>query len=160
MMEPVVVIKLNVNYQETWRYSGEILSRGPQSILLEARFNRDDMLVHGLTFGRNDRFVEIYYSDRWYNIYEIHDRDDDHVKGWYCNVSRPAEFSPGQIAYVDLALDLLVYPDGRQLVLDEDEFADLNLDSQTGAQARAALEELKSIFHPPVTLRLAENDPV
>ena len=31
-----------------------------------------------------------------------------------------------QIRYVDLALDLLVFPDGRQLVLDEDEFEALH----------------------------------
>ncbi len=31
------------------------------------------------------------------------------------------------LSYVDLALDLLVFPDGRQFVLDEDEFLKLDL---------------------------------
>ncbi len=158
MSETVVVIKLDIERRETWRYDGVVLRRWPDAVLLEARFNRDDRLFHGMPFGRNDRFLEMYYSDRWYNIYELHDRDDDHLKGWYCNVTRPAEFSDGQVAYVDLALDLLVFPDGRQLVLDEDEFAELALDASTRARARAALDELRQIFEPPVTLRLGESN--
>jgi uncharacterized protein len=157
MSEAVVVIKLNAERREAWRYSGQVLRRWPDAVLLEAHFNRDDMDFHGIIFGRGDRFIELYYSDRWYNIYELHDRADGHLKGWYCNVTRPAEIRDGEVTYVDLALDLLVYPDGGQLVLDEDEFAELNLDPQTSAQARSALEELQRIFEPPVNLRLGEN---
>jgi uncharacterized protein len=157
MSEAVVVIKLNTDGREVWRYSGQALQYWPGALLLEAYFNRDDFDFHGILFGRGDRFIEIYYSDRWYNIYELHDRDDDHLKGWYCNVSLPAEFHEGQVTYIDLALDLLVYPDGRQLVLDEDEFTELHLDEQTSMQAWAALKELKKIFQPPVKLRLAET---
>ncbi len=153
MSETVMVIKLDTGRRETWRYDGIVLRRWPDAVLLEAHFNRDDRLFHGMPFGRGDRFLEMYYSDRWYNIYELHDRDDDHLKGWYCNVTRPAEFSDGQVAYVDLALDLLVFPDGRQLVLDEDEFAELKLDAATQARARAALEELKDLFHQPERIR-------
>ena len=157
MSEPVVVVKMNTSRQETWRYTGEVLRRSPEALLLVARFNRDDMPFHGITFARNDRFVEIYYANRWYNINEIHDREDDHLKGWYCNITQPAEFSDGRVAYVDLALDLLVYPDGRQMVLDEDEFGALAVDEETRAQARAALQDLQKIFTPPVHLRLEQD---
>ena len=141
----VVVIKLDPNNEEVWRYEGRILEKGIQSILIEARFNRADLSFHGITLKRNDRFVERYYSDRWYNIYAVHDRDDDHLKGWYCNITRPAEIEPGRIAYVDLALDLLAFPDGRFLVLDEDEFAELQIDDQTRNQALTALEALMGL---------------
>jgi predicted RNA-binding protein associated with RNAse of E/G family len=50
------------------------------------------------------------------------------------------------ISYVDLALDLWVAPDGTQTVLDEDEFAALDLDAETRQQARAALEEVQRLF--------------
>lgn len=59
--------------------------------------------------------------------------------GWYCNVTRSALFSDGEIAYLYLALVLLVYPDGHRLVLDEDEFAELELDEETRQQALARL---------------------
>jgi uncharacterized protein len=151
-MADIVVRKLNVDRQETWQYSGRVLSSQPNAVIIEALFNRDDLPFHGIVFGRGDRFVEIYYSDRWYNIFEIHDRADDRIKGWYCNVALPAELEQDQICYVDLALDLLVYPDGRQLILDEDEFAELQIDEDTRCQARAALTQLQKQMDPPSTL--------
>jgi protein associated with RNAse G/E len=148
------VIKLDLAGRETWRYSGRVLRRETHSVLIEARFNRDDVPFHGIQLGRNDRFIEIFYADRWYNVFEIHDRVDDRLKGWYCNICRPAEFRAAAIAYVDLALDLLVYPDGRQLVLDEDEFAELDLSEEECASARAALDDLQTLFRTQGDFRL------
>ena len=96
---------------------------------------------------QNDRFVETFYTNRWYNIFEIHDRDDDSLKGWYCNVGYPAIWdAPDVISYVDLALDLWVTPVGVQTVLDEDEFGALELDELTRTRALNALAELRTIF--------------
>lgn len=153
-MSEIVVIKKNTAGEETWRYSGRVMSRLPEGVLLEAFFNRPDYPFHGMLLGQGDRFVEMYYTDRWYNIFEIHDRQTDALKGWYCNVCRPAELRDGQVSYVDLALDLLVFPDGRQLVLDEDEFEALALSVQEDAEARAALAELQRAFAAPVQVRL------
>ena len=144
-MSEILVRKLDIHRQETWRYTGRILRRWPNAILLEAFFNRADLPFHGILLGRGDRFVEKFYADRWYNIFEIHDRADDRLKGWYCNITLPAELKEDQVAYVDLALDLLVYPDGSQLVLDEDEFADLVLDAPTRKKALAALADLQRL---------------
>ena len=138
----VTVIKLNPQREETWRYEGQILSQGPQTLLIEARFNRSTLLFHGITLQENDRFLERYYEDRWYNLFEIHDREDDTLKGWYCNVTTPAEFSNGKIAYIDLALDVLVYPNGTYLILDEDEFEALALPQQQQIKALEALDAL------------------
>ncbi len=144
--EDILVLKLNIEGKETWRYSGRVIERGDGWLKLEAFFNRDDMPFHEITLGRGDRFIETYYSDHWYNIYEIHDRSTDELKGWYCNVTTPARIETGRVSYVDLALDLLVYPDKRKLVLDEDEFQDLKIDAATRAQARRALAELQELF--------------
>lgn len=142
----VTVIKLNFQEQEAWRYPGKVLQRTANSIVIEAYFNRGDMLFHDMPFRRGDRFVETYYSDRWYNIFEIHACEDDTLRGWYCNITRPARFKDGVISYVDLALDLLVFPDGRQLVLDEHEYVHLPISLQDDQQARQALAELQKRF--------------
>ncbi len=144
----VWVIKRNVAREETWRYPARVLSRKPGAVLIEAFFNRPDTPFHGIILGRGDRFIEAYYSQHWYNLYEIHDRLDDSLKGWYCNVTLPAEIDEHTITYVDLALDLLVYPGGKQLVLDEDEFEELALTSQVRAQALDALQTLRDVFTP------------
>lgn len=142
----MTIQKLNTLGQETWRYTGEILETAKDKLVLQAYFDRQDSLFHGMPLHTNDRFVETYYTDRWYNIFEIHACEDDHLRGWYCNVAHPAVVAGDHLSYVDLALDLLVFPNGRQMVLDEDEFDALDLDDTIRQQALAALDELQALF--------------
>ena len=51
-----------------------------------------------------------------------------------------------EVHYDDLALDLLVFPDMRQLALDEDEFIALGLNKTDQQHARSALKELQNLF--------------
>lgn len=153
-MSTVRVIKLNLAEQETWRYTGEILARDVHSLTLRALFNRADTPFHGVLLRRGDPFIEVYFSDRWYNIFQIHDQDSGEIKAWYCNVTRPADIRADEIRYVDLALDLLVYPDGRQLVLDEDEFEALQPDADLRRSAQTALEDLKRLVRPAEGFRV------
>jgi protein associated with RNAse G/E len=141
------VSKRDVQGRETWRYQGAILSQKATQIVLEAYFDRSDTDLHGILLAKGDRFIETYYTDRWYNIFEIHAGDSDVVRGWYCNIACPAQLEENTLSYIDLALDLLVFPDGRQMILDEDEFAALDITHDLQARARAALEELRQRFH-------------
>lgn len=149
MQNEISLIKRNHLGVEVWRYPGRLVKKNNKGVLVQAAFNRSDLPFHGLIFKQNDRFLELYLFNHWFNIYEIHDRDTDEVKCWYCNVTRPAEIGLDSIAYDDLALDLLVYPDGRQLVLDEDEFKSLSLSSTDTQQARSGLAQLKNILKNP-----------
>jgi len=145
-MEEITIIKKNVYGQETWRYHGSLIERNGSQIKLEAFFDRQDTNVQGLLIGKGDRFIETWFTDRWYNIFEIHARADDRLRGWYCNIGCPAEVDGNMLSYVDLALDLIVLPDGKQIVLDEDEFAELELDSETRLHALSALATLQTYF--------------
>ncbi len=145
----ITVVKLDVSGKETWRYQGRILSQEGGRLILEAYFDREDIHFHGMSLCKGDRFVETYYTDRWYNFYEIHSRADDSLRGWYCNVSLPARLDGDTLFFTDLALDLLVFPDGRQVVLDEDEFYRLNLAPQVREKALTALKELQARFKQP-----------
>ena len=145
-MSHITVIKLDINGEETWRYQGKILHQDGNKLVLEAFFDREDSIFHGMPLYKGDRFVETYYLDRWYNVFEIHARDDDRLRGWYCNIGQPAILEGSVLSYVDLALDLLVFPDGRQLVLDEKEFNQLPLSPEIRAKARQALTELQKSF--------------
>ena len=129
-----------------WRYEGDVLDRTPDSLTLEALFDRDDRPFMDTTLKRGDRFVETYYSARWYNIFAIYDRDDGALKGWYCNITQPATWTDGRVEYVDLFLDLWVSVNGEQTVLDEDEFAAAELDEDLRQSARQGLAELQDWF--------------
>ena len=145
-MTTIDVIKLNYKGEETWRYSGTVMKKTQSLIVLEAFFDRDITQVEALQLLRGDRFIEFYYNNRWYNVFEIHDPSDNHIKGWYCNICQPAVFSTESVAYRDLALDLLVFPTGRQVVLDEAEFEDLPISPLERNMARTSLNELKRLF--------------
>jgi uncharacterized protein len=139
----VVVHKLDAHGRETWRYAGRLLDHDGNCLRLEARFDQPDAEFHGLGLRRGDRFVETFYADRWYNIFAVHDVEDDRLKGWYCNITRPARLTETEVHAEDLALDLLVFPDGRFLVLDQDEFEALEL---TASERRAAQQALRALI--------------
>jgi protein associated with RNAse G/E len=138
--------KKNPEGEVKYEYEGIVVHRDEHSITLEALFDRDDMPFMDVVFRKGDRFVETYYTDRWYNIFAIHDRDNEAVKGWYCNIGLPASIEDGIVSYVDLALDLWVSADGKQTVLDEEEFEKLQLDEDMRAGALHGLKELKALF--------------
>jgi predicted RNA-binding protein associated with RNAse of E/G family len=141
----ITVIKNDHTGREIIRYEGRVLARDTVSVRLEAFFSRSDVQTPYHTFRHGDRFIEWFYSDRWYNIFEMHDVDDDRLVGWYCNVTRPAVITEETIRADDLALDVFVAPDGAITVLDEDEFAALPLDDSTRQQALAALDAIKRL---------------
>jgi hypothetical protein len=153
----LTISKRNLDNLETWRYNGQVLEVKDSRITIEAYFNRPDTPFFEIILKTNDRFVETFYTDRWYNIFAIYDRDDGNLKGWYCNITRPAvleapESETPTLAYVDLALDILVYPPDadhptlRQLVLDEEEFEALALEADLRQRALEALAQVQTIF--------------
>ena len=142
MSDDIVVYKLDYLGREVWQYPARVLARDEHSIRLEAYFNRDDMDLGYAVFKRGDRFVETFYSDRWYNVFAVYDRDGGRLKGWYCNVCRPARIGATAVCCDDLALDVWVSPVGDVTVLDEEEFARLELSDGEREAAREALREL------------------
>ena len=139
----IKVQKKNPAGEVTYEYEGVLLSRDGNSITLEALFNREDMPFMDVVLKKGDRFVEHYYTDRWYNIFAVYDRDNGEIKGWYCNIGKPAVIDDGVVSYVDLALDLWVSVNGKQTVLDEAEFEKLDLNEELSAGALNGLNELK-----------------
>jgi hypothetical protein len=145
-MKTVIIIKQDIHGQETWRYQGKLIEARPHVMVIEAFFDREEVRVYRLVLRRGDRFVETYFDNRWYNIYQVFDREDGSLKGWYCNICFPARFTNDTIAFRDLALDLVVYPDGEQVLLDQEEFDTLPLDDKSRVKALAGLSELQAML--------------
>lgn len=158
--ERVTVHKLDSSGRVVVAYDAAVTARVPSGVQLDARWERPDLALPYTTFQHGARFREWFYTNRWFNVFEIHDRADA-LLGWYCNVAAPATMRGGVIACRDLYLDLWVAPDGDTLALDQDEFdAAADLDASTRAAALAALDELRilvarreppfdAIGHPP-----------
>jgi uncharacterized protein len=150
MPDAVTVDKLNLAGEVTVTWSGQVLRRSEHELVLEAIFTHSARDLGYVRMGPGDRFIEHYYTDRWYNVFAIYDAADGLFKGWYCNITRPAEISSElaggwRVRAVDLALDYFRQPGGREFILDEEEFAALPLDAAEASAVRAALAELRGL---------------
>lgn len=129
-------------------FEAELLARTPTSVTVRAPWGRGPVDVGLMLFAPGDTLVEHYYADRWYNIFELYG-PGGRLKGWYCNVTRPALLGADYVESEDLELDLLVAADRRELRLDDEaEFAARNLerdDPAAHAAALAAVEELRAL---------------
>jgi protein associated with RNAse G/E len=149
--EPVNSLPIDVTvrkflYDGTPNYvwEGRMVERDDELVVLEAYFARDRRDLGYVVFERRDLFIEFYYFDRWYNVFQIYSATGE-LKGWYCNITKPATLLDGEIRFTDMALDLFAYPDGNSLPLDVEEFEQhaTSLYSPPDTErARAAFEEL------------------
>ncbi|GLX19375.1 MULTISPECIES: DUF402 domain-containing protein [Streptomyces] len=103
-------------------------------------------------FEPGDVFVEHFWRTRWYAVKEVW-TGEGVLKGWYCDVTRPAVVRGGEIVVDDLDLDLWVSADGKSVLrLDEDEFAASGLaeaDPEAAARAVRALDSLEERARTP-----------
>ncbi|MBI9048866.1 MAG: DUF402 domain-containing protein [Anaerolineaceae bacterium] len=140
------IIKEDEIGNEVWRYEGTLIKDYKNVILMDARFNREDGVFNGMSLCKGDRFIEAYYRMQWFNIFEIYQGETDQLKGWYCNVTYPAYINENEIRYRDLALDILVFADQHYLILDEDEFAELDLPAEIKQKARKSIDDILLLF--------------
>lgn len=130
-------------------YPASVLSDDGVHVVVRAPWS--DPVARDMGFVRfepGDVFTEHYWRDRWYSVKEVHDAAGG-FKGWYCDVTRPAEVQNDVLVVPDLDLDLWASADRSQVLrLDEDEFLDSGLterDPVAAGQARRALDELAEL---------------
>ncbi|MFJ5060405.1 DUF402 domain-containing protein [Streptomyces nigra] len=130
------------------RYAAELLDDDGVRVVVRAPWAGSGVRDFGFVrFEPGDVFTEYYWRDRWYSVKEVRAASGAR-KGWYCDVTRPAALSDGELVVEDLDLDLWCSADGTQVRrLDEDEFAESGLaeaDPGAAAAAVAALDELEA----------------
>ncbi len=152
-MSEIVVYKLDEQGRVVWQYPAVVLLYKDHAIRLEAFFNREDLDLGFVLFKQGDRFVETFYNNRWYNVFAIYDRDNELLKGWYCNICRPAKISDTAVRCEDLALDVWVTPEGDLQVLDRDEFDTLPITVAERRQCLRAIQEIRRLAFDSVLPR-------
>jgi predicted RNA-binding protein associated with RNAse of E/G family len=122
----------------------------------------DDVIVEGVFSG-----ISYNFWDRWYNVISVYDSDLE-FKGYYSDILTPVQKTWTLVTTTDLFLDLFMYPDGRWMVVDEDEFEEALekglMDEGIARNARAAIEEISSMAKagewPPEVVKRVPGDPV
>ncbi|MFD5445034.1 DUF402 domain-containing protein [Streptomyces tendae] len=131
------------------RYAATLLHDDGTRLAVRAPWAGDGVRDFGFVrFEAGDVFTEYYWRDRWYSVKEVRTAAGV-LKGWYCDVTRPAVLTGTELVVEDLDLDLWRSADGTDVRrLDEDEFAESGLadrDPEAAAAAVAALEELERL---------------
>ncbi|MFF8386808.1 DUF402 domain-containing protein [Streptomyces kanasensis] len=139
------------------RYPAEVLSDDGTLLTVRAAWAGEGVRDFGFVrFEPGDVFTEHYGRDRWYSVKEVRAADGT-LKGWYCDITRPAEVTAAEVVVEDLDLDLWVSADRtRVLRLDEDEFAASGLadrDPAAAARAARALDALEAMARQGSALR-------
>ncbi|MGX1881880.1 DUF402 domain-containing protein [Streptomyces sp. NPDC055287] len=130
------------------RYPASVLFDDGTHLAVSAPWAAPDVRDFGFVqFEPGDVFTEHYWRDRWYAVKEVR-AGDGTLKGWYCDVTRPAVVVDGRVEVEDLDLDLWVSADGATVLrLDEDEFEASGLadrDPEAAAEARRSLDDLEA----------------
>ncbi|MDN0195952.1 DUF402 domain-containing protein [Streptomyces sp. S.PNR 29] len=131
------------------RYESALLHDNGTRIAVRAPWSGTGVRDFGFVrFEAGDVFTEYYWRDRWYAVKEVRDARGA-LKGWYCDITRPAVLSGAELVVEDLDLDLWRSADGTDVRrLDEDEFAESGLaerDPEAATAAVAALDELEAL---------------
>lgn len=140
----ITLVKLDPQGNEKIRYQGELVQHLSQGIIIKARWTRPTLDLGYTRFEPGDCFTEYFYTDRWFNIFDIASSDGKR-KGWYCNIAEPARIFDDRVEQVDLLLDVWVNTAGGQLILDENEFAAATTLSEK--QRAGALQGLQTLLH-------------
>ena len=147
--QPITIVKLREDGSEATRYSGETLLNDERWVVARAPWGRPRIDLGYLVFEPDDVFIEYFARRELFNVIAVCTGSGE-LKGWYCNVAE--NWTEGDTLYWrDLYLDLIVYSDGRQLVLDEDELEQSGLAESDPALHRRVLQALV------VLRRLAED---
>ena len=150
-MTIMTVNKLNSLGEIKIQYQGEVLERLTDGVIIQAYWELPLKDLGYTCFEPGDRFIEYYFTNRWFNIFDISNASNER-KGWYCNIAEPADIYDDQIKQKDLLLDVWVDPWGSPLVLDEDEFErDTTLDNTQRRGAMQGLHDLLQMIAAQIT---------
>lgn len=134
--------------QTTVSYVAHPLQLTPDYACVRAHWTRPAVDLGYMQFAPGDILDEHFYADQWYCVFAVF-RADGQLRGWYCNVTKPASITATTITSVDLELDLFVAANRTDMVrLDIDEFEAQNYhvsDKSTYDAGYAALAQLESM---------------
>ncbi|MFJ8861257.1 DUF402 domain-containing protein [Streptomyces sp. NPDC102451] len=131
------------------RYPADLVGDDGTRITVRAPWAAPGVRDFGFVrFEPGDVFTEHYWRDRWYAVKEVR-TGAGQLKGWYCDITRPAVLRDAELLVEDLDLDLWVSADGASVLrLDEDEFEESGLpdrDPEAAGEALRALDELEHL---------------
>ena len=117
----------------------ELLRESPGECIVVYRMPRD-VELEGVQLPKGARSVGYFWRHKPFNAYHWID-DNGRTLALYFNISDQTRIGEDEIAWRDLSVDVLITPDLRCRVLDEDELPD-DLDDELLAYIESARDAL------------------
>jgi len=120
------IVKLAPDGSVAARYPGVVMAFDAAAnwLTVRAKWRLHEIETGGLRFIPGDELHEYFSPAYGFNVFSIFSPEGE-LRGWYANVTHPTriefETTPPMLSWHDLYVDLIVLPDGRRVVRDEDE---------------------------------------
>ena len=111
--------KYDFSLRRSW--TARLIELMNDHVLLEGVFEHEIRHADLGVIAEGTRSLETFFFDRWYNYFVFYEPSGG-LRNYYINISMPPQVSEAAIDYVDLDIDIIVWPDRRVEVLDEKEF--------------------------------------
>ena len=111
--------KYDLSLSRSW--TATLVKSTEDHILLEGFFESEVRHQDLGVIAKGTRSVETFFLDRWYNYFCFFEPSGE-FRNYYINISMPPQVSNCTVDYVDLDIDIIIWPDGQTEILDEQEF--------------------------------------
>ena len=142
MPREVIENKRHIN-KPTERYKCDLISMGSGRAAL--RYVSDSTFVStrlGVTFPPGCVTLALYEEGKSRVFWGIYSPDAE-LLGYLVHICRDVAISGDEVDYLDLLLDIWFYPDGRNIILDEDEVAECLESGKLTVEDTAYIEAAK-----------------
>ena len=111
--------KYDFSLSRSWQ--ARLVEKTVEAVVLEGFFEKDVAHHHLGLIKEGTRSLETFFLDRWYNYFAFFEPSGE-FRNYYVNISMPPRLGPVTVDYVDLDIDLILWPNGDIAELDLDEF--------------------------------------
>jgi len=145
---PIRILSTKFDGSPHYEYWGRLIDQheGVIRVITDAGTPTSSYRGEGLM---RSRMTQLFFTDRWYNVFHNYVPVGRLGMHWYANVGTPARIEGDTLHWVDLDLDLMDTQVRGLFVDDEDEFAEhqilMSYPPEIVASAEAALAELLSL---------------
>lgn len=114
-------------YIQSFKHDGSLHRTWSKGYIIEANDKRivavtDHSCViesDGRRWITREPAICFFYPDKWYNVISMIRKSGIH---YYCNLASPSIYDGEAIKNIDYDLDVKVLPNGKTIILDEDEY--------------------------------------
>jgi hypothetical protein len=122
-MVEFIEVKRHLNKPDE-RYQCELIRKEPDAVVLRYISDRSFQSSElGISFPPGCITIAFYWQSRPYVFWGIYSPQKQ-LLGYLAHICKEMRIDENSVSYLDMLLDIWFFPDGRRVILDEDEVAE------------------------------------